>query len=112
MKKFHIALSVNNLAASIEDYSKRLGCQPCVAIANEYALWRTESVNFSIRQTGEASGTLRHLGWEDSQAVSFSKEVDINGIEWEEFNARTQADEIEKIWPHVCYSPTEERAAF
>ncbi|MFM6321971.1 MAG: hypothetical protein ACKPGT_36155 [Microcystis sp.] len=108
MKKIHIAISVNNIATSIEDYSKRFGCQPCVVVANEYALWRTDNVNFSIRQTGQPIGALRHLGWEDSTVTSFSKDVDTNGIEWEKFNAKAQADEIKNIWPHVFYSPAEE----
>jgi hypothetical protein len=106
MKRIHIAISVNDIAASVEDYSKRLICQPCVVIPNEYALWRTDSVNFSIRQNGELFGTLRHLGWEESTAINFSKDIDVNGIEWESFNSEAQADEIRHIWPYVNYSPT------
>jgi len=106
MKKIHIALSVKDISTSVEDYSKRLGCQPCAIVPGEYALWRTESVNFSIRQTEEDAGTLRHLGWEDPAATRFSKETDVNGIEWEEFNANFQADEIQQIWPETHYSPS------
>lgn len=58
-------------------------------------------MNFSIRQTGEAHGTLRNLGWEDSTAKSFTKEVDVNGIEWERFNAEMQLSEIRNIWPNL-----------
>ena len=106
MKRIHIAISVQDIAASVEDYSKRFGCQPCVIVPNEYALWRTDSVNFSIRQTGERIGMLRHLGWEDSTASNFSKDIDVNGIEWERFNASAQADEIRHIWSHIDYSST------
>lgn len=105
MKRIHIAISVRDIAVSVEDYSNRFGCQPCVVVTNEYALWRTDRVNFSIRQTGGTIGALRHLGWEDSKATSFRKEIDVNGIEWEEFDAEVQADEIKNIWPHVDYSP-------
>jgi hypothetical protein len=105
MKRIHIAISVHNVAASVIDYSQRLGCQPCSMVDGEYALWRSETINFSIRQTGEALGALRHLGWEDSAANTFSKDVDINGIAWERFKAEDQADEINHIWPQANYSP-------
>jgi hypothetical protein len=97
-------ISVQDIAASVEDYSQRLACQPCLIIADEYALWRTASVNFSIRQTQEAIGTIRHLGWEDDNADSFTKEIDVNGIEWERFSAEVQAEEIRDIWPQIDYN--------
>jgi hypothetical protein len=55
--KINIAIATHDIAASVEDYSKRLGCQPCV-VANEYDLWRTDSINLSIRQTTETIGTV------------------------------------------------------
>ncbi len=101
MRRFHIALAVSNLEASIQDYSARLGLAPDVVIPNEYALWRTPSLNFSIRQTQTHSGTLRHLGWEDSEATDFSQTVDCNGIPWELFGTQQQAEEIQRIWPEA-----------
>lgn len=72
--------------------------------ANEYALWRTESLNLSIRQDPSGkSGQLRHLGFEDPTAGSFTKTTDVNGIVWENFNAQQQADEINAIWPDAEY---------
>lgn len=100
METIHIAISVHNVAASVEDYSKRFAAEPCVIVPNEYALWRNKGVNFSIRQTNSAHGTLRHLGWEDSTAIAFTKETDVNG------NAMAQADEIGNIWPSVDYLPS------
>ena len=99
MKKIHIAIGVKDVERSVEDYSLRLGKRPTVVIPNEYALWRTPQVNFSIRCDRKAAGTLRHLGWEDSTAAGFTKDTDLNGIVWERFTAAQQADEINKIWP-------------
>jgi uncharacterized protein YunC (DUF1805 family) len=90
MKKFHIAIGVSNVEQSIVDYSLRLEQEPQLVIKGEYALWRTGSLNFSIRKTmntvGTTVGTIRHLGWEDSDVITFTKETDSNGIVWEKFN--------------------------
>ncbi|HVR18407.1 MAG TPA: hypothetical protein VMS65_01880 [Polyangiaceae bacterium] len=42
---------------------------------------------------------MRHLGWEDSGAKSFTQERDSLGIVWERFSAEAQANEIEAAWP-------------
>ncbi len=100
MKKLHLALSTDDIAASVVDYSGRLGCEPEVVIEGAYALWRTATLNLSLRQvTGVAPGQLRHLGWEDDQAEAFTATVDVNGITWEHFAAHHQADEIKAAWP-------------
>lgn len=107
MKKLHIAISTNQIAETIKDYSARLGVAPCSFVDNEYALWRTESLNFSVRQDPScAPGELRHLGWEDSTASGFSDEKDVNGITWEKFSAEHQAAEINEIWPQADYKPS------
>jgi catechol 2,3-dioxygenase-like lactoylglutathione lyase family enzyme len=106
MKRLHIAISTDKIEQSIQDYTDRLGCPPCSQVAGEYALWRTETVNLSIRQDRKcAPGSLRHLGWEDPSAPSFSEEQDVNGIVWERFQAQHQADEINKLWPEAKYCP-------
>ncbi len=106
MKRIHIALSTHNISESIKDYSIRLGMAPCVIIENEYALWRTDTVNLSIRNDPKVSpGNLRHLGWESSNAIEFTTSKDVNGILWEEFNAEQQKTEIEEVWPTVEYKP-------
>jgi hypothetical protein len=97
--KFHLAISVEQLDASIEEYSRRLGCEPCAIVPNEYALWRTATLNFSIRRTEDKPGTLRHLGWEDESAEALTEETDINGIVWERFAPHHQQQEIETLWP-------------
>jgi hypothetical protein len=108
MKKFHIAISTNQIEATIKEYSERLGAAPCSVIEGEYALWRTETLNVSIRQDASCTvGSLRHLGWEDNSVSEFSQATDINGIIWESFNAQNQADEINEIWPSANYNPDE-----
>ncbi len=106
MKKLHIAISTDQIDATVADYSLRVGAPPCVFIAGEYALWRTDTLNLSVRQDPAcAPGTLRHLGWEDPSAESFTQDTDVNGIVWERFSARQQADEINQIWPAAQYQP-------
>ena len=106
MKKLHISISTSKLDESIKDYSKRLGQQPCSFVSDEYALWRTDTLNFSIRRDKDCSpGMLRHLGWEDDHALEFGSEIDVNGITWENFNANQQADEINELWPQANYLP-------
>ena len=109
MKKLHLALSTDDIAASVADYSERLGCAPAIVIEGAYALWRTDTLNLSIRQgAGVAPGQLRHLGWEDDQAEAFTFDRDVNGITWERFAARHQAEEINETWPGTDYGAPSE----
>ncbi len=106
MKKLHIAISTNKIEETIQDYSERLGMEPCSFVKGEYALWRTDSLNVSIRHDVSCTpGQLRHLGWEDNEASAFSEEKDVNGITWEKFTAQQQADEINELWPEANYKP-------
>ena len=100
--RIHIALSVSDVEASVEDYSSRLATRPCVVVSGQYALWRTDTVNFSVRQS-EPAGVLRHLGFEDSTADAFTEEKDCNGLTWEHFSAQQQAEEVNNIWPDTRY---------
>jgi hypothetical protein len=106
MKRFHIAIGVADIARSIDDYSVRLGAAPSVVVTGEYALWRTGTLNLSIRRTGEEAGALRHLGWEDPAAPGFSKDRDVNGILWEHFSASEQDREIVQTWPDAQFLPS------
>jgi hypothetical protein len=104
MKKLHIAISTDKIAETVSDYAIRLSAEPCLYISDEYALWRTEFLNISIRQDATCTpGELRHLGWEDPSAKEFSQEKDVNGIVWEHFSAQQQADEINELWPVANY---------
>ena len=104
MRKLHLEISTADASKFVEDYSKRLACKPCVVVPGEYALWRTDTINFSVRLDSTiASGSLRHLGWEDLGEEAFSFDTDVNGIVWETFSAEQQVDEIEEAWPGTGY---------
>lgn len=104
MKKIHLAIATNNIAATVEDYTQRLGCAPVLVIPTEYALWRNDFLNISIRQDSNCKpGELRHMGWEDSEVQEFTTTTDVNGILWESFTAEHQSEEIEEAWPGTGY---------
>lgn len=90
MKRFHIALAVADLDATIADYSVRLGQQPTAVVPGRYAMWRTGLLNFSINMTPEKAGQLRHIGFEDDAVEGYTKSVDVNGLEWELFSTHEQ----------------------
>ncbi len=97
MKKFHIALSVIEFEKTVEDYGRRLNSNPCVLVPGIYALWRIPEINFSIRKSDKVE--LRHFGFENDEAASFSQEKDVNGLIWECFSATHQNEEIKSLWP-------------
>ncbi len=98
MKKFHISIAVRDLEESISQYSMKLESQPCVVVQNKYALWRTDTLNFSISQKPEIAGQMRHLGFENENAQEFTEIHDCNGILWEEFTQEMQEAEIENFY--------------
>ena len=98
MKRFHIALAVANLDNSIADYSLRLGDEPTVVVSDKYAMWRTDTLNFSINQIPDRAGQLRHVGFEDESVQGFSSEFDTNGLEWELFSPQAQDQKIVEIY--------------
>lgn len=105
MKKFHLALSVTSISEPVADYTKKLGQAPVLVIKDSYALWRTQTLNVSVKCDPAKAGHLRHLGWEDPSAEEFSVHRDVNGIEWEQFSAQNQIDEINRLWPDVKFKP-------
>ncbi|MBV8211221.1 MAG: VOC family protein [Burkholderiaceae bacterium] len=62
MKRFHVHVAVQDLAASIRFYSSIFGAPPSVQ-KSDYAKWMLEDprVNFAISQRGAAAG-VNHLG--------------------------------------------------
>jgi extradiol dioxygenase family protein len=100
-KKLHLALGVKDIQETVRDYENRLCTEPTVVVHNEYALFRTETLNVSIRKVEDKDLGLRHLGWESDDYTSFSEEKDCNGITWEAFNWDSQKQEIKDIWPEA-----------
>ena len=107
MKKIHIAISTNKINETINDYTIRLGVEPCLFISNEYALWRTDSLNVSIRQDSSCTHGVPSTFREDDSAEEFSQDTDVNGIIWEYFNTQQQADEINELWSEINYQPAD-----
>jgi hypothetical protein len=107
MKKVHLAVSVANLDQSIAEYTAMLGLAPELIIPEQYALWRTEILNLSIRVTGQEPGLVRHVGFEDLDAQSFTVTQDCNGLSWERFHPLHQAQEIAEAWPGIEFRPKE-----
>lgn len=102
MKRFHISIATDNYAASVADYSKRLGNPPCVTQEGRYALWRTDILNLSIScKPGQINGSVRHVGFEDDTAKGFSEATDCNGITWETFSREGQLEEIKEKFPEA-----------
>ena len=62
MKRFHVHVSVDDLAASIRFYSTVFGTPPTVE-KSDYAKWMIEDprINFAISQRGRKAG-VNHLG--------------------------------------------------
>jgi len=100
LKRFHISISTHDYAASVADYSRRLGVKPCVEKEGRYALWRTDLLNLSIScKEGQLGGMVRHIGFEDSDAAEFIEQTDVNGITWEYFSKEAQEEEIKDKFP-------------
>ena len=104
MKRLHLAIGVKNITDSIQDYSKRFDCKPVVVIENEYALFRTDTLNVSIRKVDDNKLGLRHLGWEDEHYNGFTEGIDCNGFTWEHFRKEDQIKEILDVWPEASQS--------
>jgi hypothetical protein len=62
MKRFHVHVSVENVADSIRFYRTLFAAEPAV-VRDDYAKWMLEDprVNFAISKRGGAAG-IRHLG--------------------------------------------------
>ena len=68
MKRFHVHLAVEDLAKSIDFYSKLFGQTPTVA-REDYAKWMLDEpmVNFAISARGHALG-VNHFGFQAENA--------------------------------------------
>ncbi len=98
MRRFHLALAVSDLEATIEDYTRRLGSAPVAVVPGKYALWRTPEINLSINSDASLEQRLRHVGFEDDDIIEKEQGTDVNGLMWEAFNAADQDAEIVRAY--------------
>lgn len=73
MKRFHVHVGVDNLAASIDFYSALFAHAPTV-VESDYAKWMLEDprVNFAI-SAGHASRGIEHLGIQVETDAEFAE---------------------------------------
>lgn len=97
MKRFHVHLSVPDLAASIRFYSGMFGFAPTVE-KPDYAKWMLDEprVNFAISKRGARVG-LNHLGL---QADSADELAEIRG----RFEAAERDAVVDETGAHCCYA--------
>jgi len=79
VKRFHVHISVDDLAANIRFYSTVFGAPPTV-VKDDYAKWMIEDprVNFAISRRGAKAG-LDHLGLQvesDEELAALRGQVD------------------------------------
>lgn len=62
MKRFHVHIAVDDLAASVRFYSELFAAQPAV-LKSDYAKWMLDDprVNFAVSRRGSRPG-IQHLG--------------------------------------------------
>jgi hypothetical protein len=72
MKRFHVHVAVQDLAANIRFYSMMFGAEPSV-VKPDYAKWMLEDprVNFAISRRGGAAG-VNHLGIQVDSAAELA----------------------------------------
>ncbi len=75
MKRLHIHVSVENIAASTAFYAKLFGAEPTV-LKGDYAKWMLEDprVNFAISSHAGAARGIEHLG------VQVEDEAELNEV--------------------------------
>lgn len=107
--RVHVALAVSDLTASVAEYSALLQSEPLLVIPGQYALFRTDVLNLSLRSVEGAAGVVRHLGFERDDAPRFAEYRDRDGVVWETFSKEQQAEEIRSTWPSSDYVPSADR---
>ena len=102
MKRFHVHVSVSNLADSIGFYSRMFASDPAVVKA-DYAKWMLDDprVNFAISQRGATLG-LNHLGVQVESANELgemhTRLQGLQGIVTEETDAACCYAKSDKYW--------------
>ena len=98
MKRFHVHLSVPDLAASVRFYSGLFGAAPTVA-KPDYAKWMLDDprVNFAISARGAGTTGLNHLGFQ------VDSDDELAGVR-ERFAAADASTTVAEAGAHCCYA--------
>lgn len=97
MNRFHVHLSVPDLAASIRFYSSLFGLPPTVE-RQDYAKWMLDDprVNFAISHRSDRAG-LNHFGLQVDEAA------ELPAVR-ERFAAADHASTVDEPGAHCCYA--------
>ena len=98
MKRFHLHLSVPDLAQSIRFYSSLFGTEPAVR-KPDYAKWMLDDprVNFAISSRGSGANGLNHLGLQVESAAELE---DVR----RQFAAADAAHMVDEPGARCCYA--------
>lgn len=96
MKRFHVHVSVEDLAASVRFYSTLFAAEPTMR-KDDYAKWMLEDprINFAISKRGRATG-VDHLGFQVDSAE------ELKGLQAQLTAA--DADLVEQTGTTCCYA--------
>jgi len=96
MKRFHVHVSVNDLAQSIRFYSAMFGAAPSVE-KGDYAKWMLDDprINFAISKRGDAPG-VNHLG------LQVDSDEELSGLRRQVASADIAADD--EPGAQCCYA--------
>lgn len=99
MKRFHIHLSVVDLAHNIDFYSKLFGVAPTVT-KSDYAKWMLEDprINFAISTLEEKTG-VNHLG------LQVDSDDELKGLRAQAVRANIRA--VEEPGAECCYAKSD-----
>jgi catechol 2,3-dioxygenase-like lactoylglutathione lyase family enzyme len=96
MKRFHVHVAVDDLAASTRFYSALFGLSPTV-LKDDYAKWQLDDprVNFAISQRGSPAG-VNHLG------IQTDDDAELEALQAQ--LARAEVDAVAEKAVACCYA--------
>jgi catechol 2,3-dioxygenase-like lactoylglutathione lyase family enzyme len=99
MKRFHVHVAVQDLAASVRFYTSVFGAEPSV-LKPDYAKWMLEDprLNFAISQRGAAVG-VNHLGIQVDSAEELTA--------LREQVAKAEIEARDEIGANCCYAKSD-----
>jgi hypothetical protein len=99
MKRFHIHLRVDDLAANIEFYSNLFATQPSVT-QPDYAKWMLDDpyINFALSTHGDKTG-INHIGIEIEDQASFDAL-----LKSREMTSKSRTQQVPQEDANCCYA--------